>query len=209
MKFNRRHFKKTVSTVSLGMTIAIAESEKDNERKGEVILSKIRVAQIKVYPQKGKMEANHKKLVDILDVIEKNDRVDVVVTPEGFLDGYVSTEKSVHKEDMVNYAIDPATSKYARAVSEWARRNKVWVIYGCTRKAEDGVFNTALIYNRSGQLVGMYDKLHLQTHDYKYTPGKHLNVYKSDFGFFGVMICADRLKNLFSFIANLTGCRHF
>jgi len=38
----------------------------------------------------------------------------------------------------------------------------------------------------------MYDKLHLQTHDYKYTPGRHLNVYPSDFGPFGVMICADR-----------------
>ena len=54
------------------------------------------------------------------------------------------------------------------------------------------MFNTALIYNRSGVLVGMYDKLHLQTHDHKYTPGKHLDVYESDFGIFGVMICADR-----------------
>jgi predicted amidohydrolase len=38
----------------------------------------------------------------------------------------------------------------------------------------------------------MYDKLHLQKHDHKYIPGKHLNVYGSDFGLFGVMICADR-----------------
>ena len=38
----------------------------------------------------------------------------------------------------------------------------------------------------------MYDKLHLQTHDYKYTPGQHLHIYKSEFGPFGVMICADR-----------------
>jgi predicted amidohydrolase len=38
----------------------------------------------------------------------------------------------------------------------------------------------------------MYDKLHLQNHDHKYTPGRHLHVYKSDFGPFGVMICADR-----------------
>lgn len=38
----------------------------------------------------------------------------------------------------------------------------------------------------------MYDKTHIQTHDHKYLPGKHLNVYDSDFGVFGVMICADR-----------------
>jgi predicted amidohydrolase len=160
--------------------------------ENKITTSAIRVAQIKVYPLKGKMEANHKKLTDILKNIGRNEDVDVVVTPEDFLDGYVSTDKSVTKEDMVRYAIDPLRSEYSRAVSDWAGQNKAWVVYGCTRKAEDGIFNTALIYNRSGFLAGMYDKLHLQTHDHKYTPGKHLDVYESDFGLFGVMICADR-----------------
>jgi predicted amidohydrolase len=128
----------------------------------------------------------------ILSTIEKNHEVDVVVTPEGFLDGYVATEKSVTKDSIVKYAIDPLTSSYAQEVCDWARRNKAWIIYGCARKAADGIYNTALIYNRRGRLVGMYDKLHLQRHDQKYTPGKHLNAYESDFGRFGVMICADR-----------------
>ena len=192
MKLNRRYFLKAAGMIGVGATSLCAQSEKSNQKDKNAILSKIRVAQIKVYPRKGEMEANHKQLMDILNDIEKNENVDVVVTPEGFLDGYVSTEKSVRKEDMVNYAIDPHTSPYAAAISNWARRNKAWIIYGCARKAQDGVFNTALIYNRTGRLIGMYDKLHLQTHDYKYTPGKHLNVYDSDFGLFGVMICADR-----------------
>ena len=198
MKLTRRHFLKTAGVIGVGATSVFAQPERDSRRDSngtagdEAALSTIRVAQIKVYPKKGQMEANHQKLMNILNNVEKNEDVDVVVTPEGFLDGYVSTEKDVGKEDMVNYAIDPLTSQYARAISDWARRNEAWVIYGCTRKAEDGVFNTALIYNRSGRLVGMYDKLHLQTHDVKYTPGKHLNVYASDFGRFGVMICADR-----------------
>jgi omega-amidase len=166
--------------------------------EGQVVRSKIRVAQIKVYPQKGQMAANHRKLMGVLGDVGKVGAThaspvpDVVVTPEGFLDGYVSTESSVTKADMMNYAIDPATSEYARAASAWARRNEAWLIYGCTRKEKDRVFNTALIYDRSGSLVGMYDKLHLQKHDLKYTPGRHLNVYASDFGLFGVMICADR-----------------
>jgi len=117
---------------------------------------------------------------------------DVVVTPEGFLDGYVSTESSVTKADMMNYAIDPATSEFTLEAAAWARRNETWLIYGCTRREKDQVFNTALIYDRAGVLIGMYDKLHLQEHDHKYTPGKHLDAYESDFGTFGVMICADR-----------------
>lgn len=198
MKFNRRSFLKASGVVGLGASSVWARTETSRNSQSKAIIGKktaistIRVAQVKVYPQKGEMKSNHRKLMDILKGIEKNEDVDVVVTPEGFLDGYVSTEQSVKKKDMFKYAIDPLSSEFTRAVSEWAGRNKAWVVYGCTRKSTDGVFNTALIYNRSGLIVGMYDKLHLQTHDHKYTPGKHLDVYESDFGPFGIMICADR-----------------
>ena len=198
MKFNRRSFLKASGVVGLGASSVWARTETSRNSQSKAIIgektaiSTIRVAQVKVYPQKGEMKSNHRKLMDILKGIEKNEDVDVVVTPEGFLDGYVSTEQSVKKKDMFKYAIDPLSSEFTRAVSEWAGRNKAWVVYGCTRKSTDGVFNTALIYNRSGLIVGMYDKLHLQTHDHKYTPGKHLDVYESDFGPFGIMICADR-----------------
>jgi len=189
MEFNRRSFLRTAGAIGIAAPTILADSSKP-ENKPQ--LSKIRVAQIKVYPEKGKMKANHDKLMTILEDLAKSGDVDVVVTPEGFLDGYVATEKSVAKDDMIDYAIDPQKPEYTQAVSNWARKNKAWVVFGCSRKAKDGVFNTALIYNRDGSLVGMYDKLHLQTHDYKYTPGKHLDVYGSDFGPFGVMICADR-----------------
>jgi predicted amidohydrolase len=198
MKLNRRCFLKAAGAVGLGASSVWAGLQKSRNSKNKTItddkaaISTIRVAQVKVYPQKGQMRANHRKLMDILKGIEKNEDVDVVVMPEGFLDGYVSTEQSVTKNDMIEYAIDPFSSEFTRAVSKWAGRNKAWIVYGCTRKSADGVFNTALIYNRGGVLVGMYDKLHLQTHDHKYTPGKHLDVYESDFGPFGVMICADR-----------------
>jgi len=187
-KQTRRDFLKAATVASIGMSQVLA----DDKAPATDTNSKIRVAQIRVYPDKGRLEANHMKLMRVLDDIEREEEVDVLVTPEGFLDGYVVTEKSVTKEDLGRYAIDPERSAYTRAVSDWARRTKTWVIYGCARRATGGVYNTALIYDRDGALVGMYDKTHIQTHDHKYLPGKHLNVYESDFGLFGVMICADR-----------------
>ena len=195
LKQTRREFLMAAGVAGIGISKVLAGANKENpdaKPSKKKLISKIRIAQVKVYPEKGNMRANHKRLMTILKNIENSHNVDVVVTPEGFLDGYVSTEKSVTKGDMVKYAINPVTSKYTHEVSNWAKRNKAWFFYGCTRKVADGVFNTALIYNRAGFLVGMYDKLHIQTHDYKYIPGKHLNVYESDFGLFGVMICADR-----------------
>ncbi len=190
MSFSRRLFLKAAGMASLSAGSLWAQNETSDLKPS--VLSKIRVGQIKVYPVKGDLQANHKMLMEILDTIEKNEKVDVVITPEGFLDGYVSTLETVGKEDMINYAIDPEKSEYVKAVSEWSKRNKSWFIFGCTRKASDGIYNTALIFNRAGKLIGSYDKLHIQTHDYKYTPGKHLKVFESDFGTFGVMICADR-----------------
>jgi hypothetical protein len=124
MKLNRRCFLEAAGAVGLGVSSLWAQSETSRDNRSRVIdsekaaISIIRVAQVKVYPQKGEMEANHQKLMDILKEIERNENVDVVVTPECFLDGYVSTEESVKKEDMIKYAIDPAVSEFTRAVSE-------------------------------------------------------------------------------------------
>jgi len=198
----RREFLKIAAASGIAASRLVANGERGNvsraKEKAEptdqtkIAMSKIRLAQVKVYPDKGRMAANYARLMKVLGNIERNHEVDVVVTPEGFLDGYVATEKSVSKNDMVKYAIDPLTSEYTREVSVWAKQNHAWAIYGCARSTNDGVFNSALIYNRTGALVGIYDKLHLQKHDRKYEPGNHLHVYESDFGPFGVMICADR-----------------
>lgn len=152
---------------------------------------RIRVAQIKVYPEKGQLEANYSRLLSVLTQVA-DERPDVVVTPECFLDGYVVTEDAVSKENLARYGIDPATSLYARDVAGWARQHDSWFILGCTRVAAGGVFNTALIYDRAGSMVGAYNKVHCQTHDHKFTPGDRLPVFGSDFGPFGAMICADR-----------------
>ncbi len=154
----------------------------------------IRIAQLKMVPAKGDLQANHEQLMSALRQIARDPvPVDVVVTPECFLDGYISTEEEVTRENIHQYAVDPETSPLVASVSQWARRQQAWVILGCTRHAPGGVYKTALIFDRQGALKGMYDKIHCRsTHDSKYLPGQQLAVFDSDFGLFGVMICADR-----------------
>jgi omega-amidase len=153
--------------------------------------TKIRIAQIRIVPEKGNLEGNHEKLMSVLGDVARED-VDVVVTPECFLDGYVSTENSVTRDTITDYAIDPLKSPYVDDVSAWSRENAAWVVFGCTRLSPEGVYNTALLLDRKGDLSGSYDKTHCQTHDKKYVPGQKLAVFDSDFGPFGVLICADR-----------------
>jgi len=127
----------------------------------------------------------------LLDRIEPG-TVDVVVTPECFLDGYVCTEESVTAATIRRYAIDPERSEYLHAARVWAARSQSFVIYGCMRADESGEYNTALAIDRSGRIIGRYDKVHCQTHDLKYRAGGALPVFDAEFGRFGIMICADR-----------------
>jgi predicted amidohydrolase len=69
----------------------------------------LRIAQIKVYPQKGDLEGNHKRLMSVLSEVSEHEP-DVVVTPECFLDGYVVTEEWVSGDKLVEYAIVPEDS---------------------------------------------------------------------------------------------------
>jgi predicted amidohydrolase len=151
----------------------------------------LRIAQIKLYPVKCDLAGNHARLMAVLAALAPQ-RPDVVVTPEGFLDGYIATADSVTPDNIRDYAVDPAESPYVRTVAEWAASHRAWVVLGAARLLPAGVANSALLLDRSGQLAGTYDKVHCRGHDLKYVAGNRLPVFDSDFGRFGVMICADR-----------------
>lgn len=152
---------------------------------------KVRIGQIKVEPQKGALPENHATLLALLDEVSAQ-RLDVVVTPECFLDGYIASDPSISADELRQFAIDPRTSPYTREVAIWARNNSVWVVYGCTRASRNRVLNSALVYDREGHLALVYDKLHLAEEDLKFAPGQTLKAFDTDFGRCGVMICADR-----------------
>jgi len=170
-----------------GETLSCTDCNSGNR----IMKSIITVAQIKIVPEKGSIESNCKRLMAVLEKLSKK-TIDVVVTPEGFLDGYVSTQGYVNRKNIMDYAVDPVRSPYVRSISEWARKNSSWVILGCIRLSENRACNTTIIFNRGGNMAGWYDKTHCQAHDRKYLAGNSLHVFNSDFGCFGVMICADR-----------------
>jgi predicted amidohydrolase len=151
----------------------------------------IRMAQIKTVPVKGDLRANHARLMALLRDLDA-EALDVIITPECFLDGYVVTEEYVTAENIAAYGLDAVSSDLIAEVADWSALTGTWVVLGCTTVDADGARNTALILDRDGQIVGQYHKVHCQTHDMKFVAGDRLPVFDSDFGRFGVVICADR-----------------
>jgi omega-amidase len=153
-------------------------------------MDRIRVCLLKIMPAKGELQGNMQKMEDLLEEVP-TPGVDVLVTPECYLDGYVSTEDYVDRDSIAEYGVQDDSEYLMRAAQIAARRN-CWLVFGCTHNTPEGSVNAAFVFDRQGQVAGRYYKVHLQGTDSKYVAGDALPVFDSEFGRFGVIICADR-----------------
>jgi predicted amidohydrolase len=78
-------------------------------------------------------------------------------------------------------------------LSEKARQHRMHVLAGIIEQREKYLFNTAVIFDRAGRLLGQYDKTHLTFGELKdgFSCGDSYPVFDLDFGRIGVHICYD------------------
>lgn len=148
---------------------------------------------IQTTPTKDK-EKNFKQALDLVDeALQLHKRVDMLVLPEYFY-----------------YAPDldetPLIGEYPQEIiEEFAMRAKLYNTYiiagTVAHKREDGkIYNTALLFDRKGEIVGQYDKVHLfdalnamggERESDQITRGSELFTYDADFGKIGISVCYD------------------
>jgi len=85
----------------------------------------------------------------------------------------------------------PVTEK----LSAWARANSSYVIFGLRTKKGGRDFNSAILLDRQGKIIGQYDKVHPTDDEMQggITPGAEVGppVFRTDFGTIGMLICFD------------------
>jgi beta-ureidopropionase len=85
----------------------------------------------------------------------------------------------------------PVTEKLAA----WARANSSYVIFGLRTKRSGRDFNSAVLLDRHGEIIGQYDKIHPTEQEMQsgITPGADFGppVFRTDFGTIGILICFD------------------
>lgn len=122
---------------------------------------------------------------------------DVVLLPEGYLEGYVVNEPGMTVEKF-HALSEPLDGPYVTRFRELARQSKVWLVACFAERGVDdeagSVFNTALLISSDGEIAGKYRKTHVQSGgDWKYyTRGEALPVFETPWGTTGMMICYDR-----------------
>ncbi|MCC6049527.1 MAG: carbon-nitrogen hydrolase family protein [Thermofilum sp.] len=137
----------------------------------------------------GTVEGNLKHVAKLMEIAFSYDP-DLVCLPEAF------ATASVRKP--LEELAEPLDGPIVKAMAEMAREHGSYIICPLYTKRGGRIYNSAVVLDRSGAVVGVYDKLHPVTssHDYTVfeegiTPGSELKVFDLDFGRVGIQICFD------------------
>lgn len=165
--------------------------------------SKLKVASLSIFPEKWNKEANAEKIEKMVRQAAK-EKVDLVITPEGVLEGYVVNEvikaKTLEEKKELTQKFqeiaEPIDGQYIKQFSKLADELNIYLILGFLEKEGTKTYNTAVLLSPDGKVIGKYRKTHFHQ-GYKvnppgYTPGNDYPVF--DVGRFktGMMICFDR-----------------
>ncbi len=115
-----------------------------------------------------------------MDIAGKNN-VDIILLPE-YINGEGTTET--------------LSGASAKLMSGKSAKYKMYVAgtIGRYDEVSDALYNSVLLFDRGGKLVGLYDKIHLYGPELNrdgVTPGKKVQVFDTDFGKVGFMTCYD------------------
>ncbi|HUU22143.1 MAG TPA: carbon-nitrogen hydrolase family protein [Phycisphaerae bacterium] len=150
----------------------------------------ITVGLVKAAPPRGQPERSLEILADVTAGLEPGG-LDVLVTPECFLDGYMAAGRDkCRMEDLAACSMTGPDDARVKRAAEVASRLGCWLVLGASERSRDGrLYNVAYLLDRSGGHVGTYRKVHPCR---LYAPGDELPVFETDFGRVGIVICADR-----------------
>ncbi len=124
------------------------------------------------------------------------DKPDIILLPEHFL----FTGMTYKKIDVAELL--PKSGVVTKFLSRKAKEHKTHIFACYYRKDRKGIYNSAILFDRRGKIVGVYDKTFPVVEEMSrdgILPGKGAKVFKTDFGKIGAVICFDfNFRELFA-----------
>jgi len=112
------------------------------------------------------------------------EQVDLLLFPEGFLQGYLVTEQHVHSQ-----ALEVGSAALGTVLETLAGIRQTLVL-GMIERSGDRYYNTALIVT-GGSVTGRYRKTFLTAGESIFTPGDSYPIFSHDAWQLGINICYD------------------
>lgn len=163
----------------------------------------IRVASLSIVPEKWAKAANAKK-VERMIYQAAGEGADLVITPEGVLEGYVVNEVIREKDPAKRAQLtqkfmqvaEPIDGPFIQQFRALADELDVYLVLGFLEADGAKTYNAAALFSPQGELVGKYRKTHFaqgyRVNPPGYTPGNDYPVFDIGRLRLGIMICFDR-----------------
>jgi predicted amidohydrolase len=131
------------------------------------------------FPGRPTASENIAVAADLLDEAGRRGS-DITCLPESF----------THRRQEVIEALDGPAVTMARAK---AQQHRMWVIAPITERRGKALYNSSVLIDRAGGIVGSYDKVHPTPGELEHgiTPGNDLPVFDTDFGRIAILTCYD------------------
>ena len=164
----------------------------------------VRIASAAIIPKKWDKETNWKRIEKaVLKAAQKGD-ANVVVTPEGVLEGYVINEvngvkSEADKKEIIQKFIElaePIDGEYIQKACNLCDKLDIYLVFGFLEKRDSKLYNSVILIDTDGDIVGRYSKTHFaqgyEINPDEYTAGNEYPVFDTPFGKVGMIICYDR-----------------
>ena len=135
----------------------------------------------------GKVDENLKRAEQMIQAAGEQD-CEIIVLPECFDVGWTNPD--------VRKLAEPVPGKLSETLREAAKKSGIYVVAGLTEKAEDKIYNTAVLISPNGNILLKYRKINILTiAQDTYSTGDCLSVAQTELGKIGVNICADNFPD--------------
>jgi predicted amidohydrolase len=119
-------------------------------------------------------------------------RAEVVIAPEGALDGYVCcAAPDVTRERMMAIAQQVPGGPYLQRAAALCRELGIYLIFGFLEREGDELHNACALFDPRGEIIARYRKVHPEIESF-ITPGSELKPFDTPLGRVGFLICSDR-----------------
>lgn len=151
-------------------------------------MANFKIAGIQMDCNIGSEEQNLAKALDMIDQAVLNG-AKLVCLPEAFITGYVLDYIKEHSK--------PIPNEFVQSLSEKAKQTQTCIIAGIPYKTPQGIYNSSMLFDTTGKILGTYNKMHLFSmqelyeRDFFVKGEPDFTVYDIGICKIGMMICYD------------------
>jgi len=151
----------------------------------------VTAAALQYEPVKGEKEANGtiiRRLIEeaVKEVREEGGELNLIVLPE------LSTTGIIEDPGLAGLLAEDNSGECLVLFRDIAVSYGLYLIFGMIERDGDALYNSALLMDPAGIIVGRYRKTHLSRSDRSWaTPGDRIEVFQTELGRIGIMIGYD------------------